>query len=269
MPFESGERVLIVDSKSRRYLVVLQAGSQFHFHRGIVNHDDVIGREDGLTLTTSENEKVFVLRPGYADFVLKMPRGAQVVYPKDVAMIVMYGDIFPGASVIEAGVGSGALSIGLLRAIGERGRLVTYELRDDFARNATSNIEAFLGKARNFELRSGSIYEDLGEGEPGETFDRMVLDVPEPWKALPNARRSLRSGGGFISYLPTIIQSHQLVEAMRATGDFPSVKTFETLVRNWHIEGTSVRPDHRMVAHTGFITVGRWVPAGHDQVRTK
>ena len=262
MPFEPGDRVFIVDSKSRNYLVVLQAGAQFHFHRGILQHDDIIGREDGLRLTTTENEQVSVLRPSYADFVLKMPRGAQVIYPKDVAMMIMYGDVFPGAHVIEAGAGSGALSIGLLRAIGERGRLVTYELREDFAGNAVNNIEAFYGKAENFELRLGSIYEPLDAqgADESEVFDKMVLDVPEPWRALANARVVLRPGGGLISYVPTIIQSHQLVEAMRAEGGWRSIKTFETLVRTWNLEGQSVRPDHRMVAHTGFITVGRWVP---------
>jgi tRNA (adenine57-N1/adenine58-N1)-methyltransferase len=262
MPFEPGDRVLIVDSKSRNYLVVLQSGGQFHFHRGIVHHDDIIGEQDGLRLKTSENELVSVLKPSYSDFVLKMPRGAQVIYPKDVAMMIMYGDVFPGAHVIEAGAGSGALSIGLLRAIGENGRLVTYELREDFAANARNNIEAFYGKAENFDLRLGSIYEPLETeaGQTRETFDKMVLDVPEPWRALANANASLRAGGGLISYVPTIIQSHRLVEEMRSEGGWRSIKTFETLVRTWNLEGQSVRPDHRMVAHTGFITVGRYVP---------
>lgn len=251
--FEAGERVLILDSKRKRYLITLQAGGTFHFHRGSVPHDLVIGEEEGCTLRSTTGEPVIALRPTLSEFVLKMPRGAQVVYPKDLGTILILGDIFPGATVVEAGAGSGALTIALLRAIGKEGRLITFEVREDFAAKARENVEAFLGKTESLEIRMGSIYDGINESE----VDRVILDLPEPWRAAAPAGEALRPGGIFLSYLPTVLQVHELVESLRKDPLWQDVSTSETLLRPWHIEGRSVRPEHRMVAHTGFITTAR------------
>jgi len=256
MRFEPGDRVLLIDSKDRRYLVTLRQGGSFHFHRGIVEHDQVIGAEDGLVVRTAGGEQVVALRPTYEDFVLKMPRGAQVVYPKDAATILIYGDIYPGASVLEAGVGSGALSIALLRAVGPEGRVTSYEIREDFADQALENIQSFMGKPENFEICRASVYDPFDEKGP---FDRVVLDLAEPWRAIPQVLEVLRPGGIFVSYLPTVLQIHQLVEELKATDAFRQIVTVECLNRTWHVEDRSVRPDHRMVGHTGFITRARLV----------
>jgi tRNA (adenine57-N1/adenine58-N1)-methyltransferase len=202
---------------------------------------------------TTSGAAVIALRPTFAEFVLKMKRGAQVVYPKDLAMIVLHGDIHPGARVLEAGAGSGALTLALLRAVGPEGRVVTYELREDFAALARANVEAFLGKAENLEIKIGSVYEPVEESD----IDRIVLDVPEPWRVLEGAGRTLRPGGIFVAYLPTVLQVHSLVEALHEDSSWTLVSSFEALVRPWHVEGRSVRPEHRMVAHTGFITTAR------------
>lgn len=251
--FEPGERVLLLDDRGRRYLITLQQGQSYHFHRGIVAHDDLIGQDEGITVRTTSGAAVIALRPTFAEFVLKMKRGAQVVYPKDLAMIVLHGDIYPGASVLEAGAGSGALTMALLRAVGPEGRVVTYELREDFATMARANVEAFLGKAENLQIKMGSVYEPIEE----TGIDRIVLDVPEPWHVLAGAGQALRPGGIFVAYLPTILQVASLVEALQADPSWTLVSSFETLVRPWHVEGRSVRPEHRMVAHTGFLTTAR------------
>lgn len=253
MIFEPGDKALLIDGKGRRYLITLQSQGSFHFHRGIVAHDDIIGRPDGIHVMSTGNESVAVLRPTYADFVLKMPRGAQVVYPKDAATVIVEGDIYPGASVIEAGIGSGALTMALLRAIGPTGRLVAYEMREDFIETALSNIVAYHGKADNLQVNQGSIYEPI----PERGFDRVVLDLPEPWRALPQARESLRSGGILVCYLPTVLQVHKLTEVLKEDPAWVAVLTTETLVRRWHVETMSMRPEHRMVGHTGFLTSAR------------
>ncbi|TMK50141.1 MAG: tRNA (adenine-N1)-methyltransferase [Actinobacteria bacterium] len=255
--FEPGERVLLLDDRGRRYLITLQQGQSYHFHRGIVAHDLLIGQPEGVTVRTTSGAAVIALRPTFAEFVLKMKRGAQVVYPKDLAMILLHGDVYPGANVLEAGAGSGALTMALLRAVGPEGRVVTYELREDFAALARSNVEAFLGKAENLEIKIGSVYEPVEE----TGIDRIVLDVPEPWRVLEGAARALRPGGIFVAYLPTVLQIHSLVEALHEDPSWTLVSSFETLVRPWHVEGRSVRPEHRMVAHTGFITTARRILA--------
>jgi tRNA (adenine57-N1/adenine58-N1)-methyltransferase catalytic subunit len=252
-PFEAGERALLMDKRGRRYLITLRAGDQFHFHHGYVQHDALIGSHEGVRVYASTGTPLIAFRPSLAEFVLKMPRGAQVIYPKDIALILVYADIYPGATVLEAGTGSGALTLGLSRAVGEHGRVISYEMREDFAERARANIESFLGKVPDhIELRSG----DVLDPEPEDAFDRIVLDLPEPWHAMPMARRRLRAGGIFCSYVPTVLQVQQTAEALRSEG-FTDVETFEALVRHWHVEGKSVRPDHRMVAHTGFITTAR------------
>ena len=253
--FEAGERALFIDRRGRRYLVTLRVGIQFHTHDGFVEHDTVIGATEGSRVFSSTGVPFVVVRPSLTDFILKMPRGAQVIYPKDIAAIVMSADVFPGATVLEAGTGSGALTLGLLRAVGEAGRVITYEARQDFAERARANIESFLGKIPDaLEMRHG----DVTEAIITDPIDRVVLDLPEPWRVIPVAITALRPGGVFCSYVPTVPQISHTSEALRAAG-FIDVTTTETLVRPWHVEGQSVRPDHRMVAHTGFITTARYL----------
>lgn len=255
VPFEPGERALFLDARGRRYLIALRAGAQFHTHRGYVEHDAVIGAPEGTTVRSSNGGSFIAVRPSLTDFVLKMPRGAQVIYPKDIATIVVGADVFPGATVVEAGTGSGALTLGLLRAVGDRGRVITYELRAEFAERARANVEAFLGKVPDtLDMRNG----DVTDGVPDRDVDRIVLDMPEPWRVIPAAIEALRPGGIFCSYVPTVPQVAQTCEVLDRAG-FIDVVTSETLVRTWHVEGQSVRPDHRMVAHTGFITVARFL----------
>lgn len=254
--FEAGERALLLDRRGRRYLVTLRAGGQFHTHNGYVEHDDIIGNPEGVRAKASSGSPFIAVRPSLTDFVLKMPRGAQVVYPKDIGAILIAADVFPGATVLEAGTGSGALTIGLLRAVGHEGRVITYEARDDFAARARSNIETFLGKISDgLDTRQG----DVADADPGCMVDRIVLDLPEPWRVVPVALRAMRLGGIFCSYVPSIVQVSQLTECLRGTNAFIEIATSETLVRTWHVEGAAVRPDHRMVAHTGFITTARFV----------
>jgi tRNA (adenine57-N1/adenine58-N1)-methyltransferase catalytic subunit len=254
--FQAGERALLIDRRGRRYLVTLGPGRQFHFHLGAVGHDDIIGVPEGSTVTATGGASLTAVRPTLADYVLKMRRGAQVVYPKDLGLILVYADIFPGASVLEAGTGSGALTLALARAVGDSGRVISYEARPDHFEQAVANIEAWYeglgGKPENVELRQG----DLFEGVPERGLDRMVLDLAEPWLAVGTATDSLAPGGILCCFLPTVPQVSHTVEAMRA-GGFGLVTTLEGLVRTWNVEAQSVRPDHRMVAHTGFLIVSR------------
>jgi len=193
---------------------------------------------------------------------LKMPRGAQVLYPKDLALIPMWADIYPGARVFEAGTGSGALTMALLRAVGPRGLVVTYEAREDFARTARLNIERYMGAVPNLVALRNNAYEGIQLLEDGVPFDRVVLDLPEPWQVVPHAARVLRSGGIYLSFVPTVPQVQQTVVALQHAAVFAMVETFETLLRTWSVQGRSVRPDHRMVAHSGFLTVARKVESG-------
>jgi tRNA (adenine57-N1/adenine58-N1)-methyltransferase len=252
----AGERALLIDARDRRYLVTLASGKQFHSHLGALDHDAIIGGPEGRTLTTTGGSRLLVFRPTLADFVLKMQRSAQVVYPKDIGLILVYADIFPGAMVVEAGTGSGSLSLALARAVGESGRVISYEVREDHYRRALENVEqwyeGFGGKPENVDLRAGDVF----EGIPERDVDRIVLDLPEPWRAVGTVTDSLTPGGILCSYLPTVPQVMATVEAMRA-GGFSLLSTFEGLVRTWNVEDRSVRPDHRMVAHTGFIVTGR------------
>lgn len=253
MIFEPGDKALLTDRRARRYMLTLKEGAAFHFHKGIVQHDAIIGLPDGSRVTSTGSEVLTVFRPTYADYVLKMPRGAQVIYPKDVAIMLMQADIYPEARVLEAGIGSGATTLALLRAIGPNGRVIAYEQREDFATRALTNIEEYQGAAANLEIRMASIYEPI---EPTEV-DRVVLDLPEPWRALNQVEGALRSGGILASFLPTILQVHRLSEELEVRPRWTSTWTQETLTRTWHIDGQSVRPDHRMVAHTGFLTFAR------------
>ncbi len=253
-PFTAGERILLVDTKGRRYLLPLVAGAAFHTHAGIVAHDDLIGAVDGSTVAGSTGRRFLAVRPTLADVVLKMPRGAQVIYPKDLGAIIMAADIGPGMRVLEAGVGSGALSMAMLRAGAD---VVGYERRADFAAGAMANVTGFLGPDIAYRVDERDIYDGIDAGGAGVVgFDRIVLDLPEPWRVLPHAPGALVPGGILLSYLPTINQVAELRGALER-GPFGMAETLEVLRRTWHIEERSVRPDHRMVGHTGFLTTAR------------
>jgi tRNA (adenine57-N1/adenine58-N1)-methyltransferase len=240
---------MLIDQKDRRYLITLRPGSSFHTHAGIVQHDEIIGLEEGNSVDGSTGRPFLVLRPMLSDVVLKMPRGAQVIYPKDLGAILMAADIGPGMKVLEAGIGSGALSMTILRA----GALITgYEIREDFAQRAKENVTAMLGDDVPYDIH----IRDVTQGIDGTDFDRIVLDMPEPWAVVEHAEKALRPGGIFLAYLPTINQTQQLRQTLDRHA-FGLAETVEILRRTWHIDGRSVRPDHRMVAHTGFLTSAR------------
>lgn len=249
--FAAGERVLLLDRKKRRYLVALTPGGEFHSHAGVLPHDELIGRPEGSIVRSSRGGTYTVFRPTLSDFVIEMPRGAQVIYPKDLGPMLMLADIFPGARVLESGVGSGALSMTLLRA----GAIVNgYEIRDDFANRAQRNVVDFLGDeaASRYTVELRDCYEGIDLAD----IDRVVLDLPEPWQVVPHAAKALAPGGILVAYTPSIVQAAQLREALNQHG-FEMAGTVEVLNRTWHIDGAAVRPDHRMVAHTGFLTHAR------------
>ena len=256
-----GERVLLLDIKRRRYLVVLTEGGEFHSHAGYVSHRDIVGRAEGAVVRSTKGAEYTVLRPTLEDFVVEMPRGAQVIYPKDLAPICMLADIAPGQRVFESGVGSGALSMTMLRWGAE---IVGYELREDFANRARANVRSFLGEAAlaayRVELRDS--YEGIDDGP----FDRVVLDLPEPWQVVPHAEKVLHAGGILVAYTPSIMQAARAREALK--GRWIDARTIEVLHRGWHIDGHAIRPDHRMVAHTGFLTVARYLGAPDNGSRS-
>ena len=260
---QNGERIHLVDHKGRQYALTLKAGDRFQHSGETITHDDLIGKADGSLVTLSHGKRMVALLPTLGEYVLKMPRGAQVIYPKDLAMITIWADIYPGARVFEAGTGSGALTMTLLRAVGERGEVISYEAREDFARTAMKNIERYMGPVPNLTVCRQDVYEGINTGkDETDLFDRIVLDLPEPWRVVPHAVKALRSGGVYLSYVPTVPQAQQTVEALERAAVFGLIETFETLLRPWNIEGRSVRPAHRMVAHSGFITVARKVEPG-------
>ncbi|MGH9223409.1 MAG: tRNA (adenine-N1)-methyltransferase [Acidimicrobiales bacterium] len=247
--FRPGEQALIVDSKNRRYLVMLAEGGEFHTHAGVTPHSTILGQGEGVTVRSNTGARYLVMRPTLSDFVLSMPRGAQVVYPKDLGQLLIMADVFPGAGVLEAGVGSGALSLALLRA----GAVVTgYELRADFAKVAQTNVARFLGPDQPYTVHARDVYEGIDEPD----LDRVVLDLPEPWRVVKHAEAVLHPGGILVAYLPTIGQVAELHGVLEQSA-FGLATTVEVLVRSWHVKGLSVRPDHRMVAHTGFLTSAR------------
>ncbi|MEM7092905.1 MAG: tRNA (adenine-N1)-methyltransferase [Actinomycetota bacterium] len=252
-PLQAGELIMLVDRKKRRYLTTLADGGEFHSHAGALAHDTVIGEEEGQEFRSSKGAAYLVVRPTLSDFVLKMKRGAQVIYPKDLGPILLQADIFPGARVFESGLGSGALSMTLLRA---GAQITGYELRDDFAEQAQANVAEFLGSdvLDRYDVHVRSSYEALDHGD----FDRMVLDLPEPWYVVPHAAQSLAIGGLILAYTPSIIQATNFKAALNEHG-FAMAETIEVLHRGWHVEPAqqAVRPDHRMVAHTGFLTTAR------------
>ena len=259
--FQAGERIHLIDKKERHYALTLKSGDVFQHSGDRISHNEIIGKPDGTTVQFSSSKVMVAIHPTLAEYSLKMPRGAQVIYPKDLAIIPTWADIYPGARVFEAGVGSGALTMALLRAVGDRGCVVSYEVREDFAAIAAKNIERFMGKVSNHFLHIRDAYEgiDVGEGTAEWLYDRVVLDIPEPWQMVPHAARALRLGGIYLSYVPTVPQVMQTVQALEESKVFTLVQNFETLLRTWNVKGRSVRPDHRMVAHSGFITVARKV----------
>jgi tRNA (adenine57-N1/adenine58-N1)-methyltransferase len=256
--FQPGDRVQLTDPKGRMHTVVLEPGKAFHTHRGALNHDDLIGLPEGSVVTSSGNTAYLALRPLLSDYVLSMPRGAQVIYPKDAAQIVAMGDIFPGAKVLEAGAGSGALTCSLLRAVGVGGEVHSYELRPDFAAVAQRNVEAFFaGPHPAWRLTVGDVAE-CAEGE----FDRIILDMLTPWEVLDMVERALVPGGVLVGYVATTPQLSELVEALRERGGFTEPRAWESLVRDWHADGLAVRPDHRMIGHTAFLVSTRRLAPG-------
>ena len=251
-PFAPGDLVLLVDAKRRRHLTTLEPGGEFHSHSGVLRHDDLLGQEEGVTVRTTLGARFVALRPTLSEYVLEMPRGAQVIYPKDLGPILMLADVAPGTRVLESGVGSGALTMTLLRAVGPTGHVAGYELRDDFAARARRNVERFLGAdvPLTLEVRDG--YDGIDE----EHLDRVILDLPEPWRVVKHAATALRPGGILVAYLPTIGQVARLREEL-AESAFGMAESLEVMHRGWHVDGQSVRPNHRMVAHTGFLTHAR------------
>ncbi|MCU1601627.1 MAG: tRNA (adenine-N1)-methyltransferase [Frankiales bacterium] len=257
-----GDQVQLTDPKGRMHTITLVAGKQFHTHKGILEHDSLIGGPDGVTVAIGATTYL-ALRPLLPDYVLSMPRGAQVVYPKDSANIVGMADVFPGAHVVEAGVGSGALSMSLLRAIGPTGRLSSYERRADFAEIARANAERFFGGPQdNWSITLGSLQDELVDTDSVNQADRVVLDMLAPWECLDAVSKALRPGGVLCCYVATTTQLSQTVEAMRSSGSFTEPQSWETMARGWHVEGLAVRPQHRMVGHTGFLCTTRRLADG-------
>lgn len=252
-PLRDGETVVFIDRKEREYLRRLAAGKEIKIRDGKIAADEIIGRDEGTLVRSSLSDTFLVFRPTLAQLIPNLPRQAQVIYPKDIGSILVWADIQPGLTVVESGVGAGALTVALLRALGPSGRLISYELRDDFARMAKENVARYYGAAENWALKLGDVAEALDEAD----VDRVILDLPEPWQVTEKSWAALRPGGILLSYLPTVLQVKTLVDSIRAHGGFAAVETFETLFRYWHIKEMSMRPQHRMVAHTGFITVAR------------
>jgi tRNA (adenine57-N1/adenine58-N1)-methyltransferase len=255
----AGDRVQLTDQKGKIYSITITPGKEWHTHKGWIVHDDLIGLPEGSVVSTSAGLKFTAFIPLLTDYVLSMPRGATIVYPKDAALIVGFADIFPGARVLEAGVGSGALTLSLLRAVGPRGSVHSVERREEFAANATANIENyFAGRPENWSLAIGSVQEQEFEQE----FDRVILDMLAPWECVEMAAKVLRPGGVFMAYVATTTQLSATAEALKDDGHFTEPESFESMVRGWHHEGLAVRPQQRMIGHTGFLIFARRMAPG-------
>lgn len=269
-PLRAGEWVRLVDGKGRRHNICLEAGKQFHTNRGGIEHDDLIGRDEGFTITSTSGGEYLVFRPLLNEFVVSMPRGAAVVYPKDAAQIVAMADIFPGARVVEAGVGSGALTCSLLRAVGPTGRVSSFERREEFAAVARKNVTQFFsGDHPAWSLTVGDLVEALPGVEAPGSVDRVVLDMLAPWECVDAVADVLVPGGVVLAYVATTTQLGRTVETLRAHGEFTEPQPWETLVREWHVEGLAVRPSHKMNGHTGFLVTARRMAPGNPAPRKK
>lgn len=261
-----GSLVILIDRKGRQYLIRLDSANVFHSHKGTLPHTNIIGVREGTRVATSEGMEFLVISPTYEEYALKMPRKATIIYPKDIGHIIVYGDIFPGATVLEAGVGSGALTLMLLRAVGPHGKVISYEIREEAAETAWKNIHNFVPDITDqWSLTIGDITTQPLE----QIVDRIILDLPEPWEVIPTALDALVDGGIFLAYVPTTLQVQQVVEALQKTDVFGMISTFEVMHRNWDVSPNSVRPNHRMVAHTGFITTARKLQPGAEFPRTR
>lgn len=261
--FQAGDRVQLTGPKGRLNTLTLVSGGRFGSHKGDLLHDDIIGKPQGSVIANQSGIEYLALKPLLTDYVLSMPRGAAIVYPKDAAQIVVEGDIFPGAVVIEAGVGSGALSSYLLRAIGSDGRLVSFEKREEFAQIAQGNVANLLGvKPENWVVVLGELQQKLPDALPAASVDRAVLDMLAPWDCVDAVAQALKPGGLVIVYVATVTQLSRTMEAIRDHGGFTDPSAWESMVRSWHIEGLAVRPDHRMIAHTGFLMSARRLAPG-------
>ena len=257
--FVAGDRVQLTDQKGKIYSITITPGKEWHTHKGWIVHDDLIGLPEGSVVSTSAGLKFTAFIPLLTDYVLSMPRGATIVYPKDAALIVGFADIFPGARVLEAGVGSGALTLSLLRAVGPSGSVHSVERRDEFAANATTNIENYFGgRPANWSLAIGSVQEQEFDHE----FDRVILDMLAPWECVEMAAKVLRPGGVFMAYVATTTQLSATAEALKDDGHFTEPESFESMVRGWHHEGLAVRPQQRMIGHTGFLIFSRRMAPG-------
>lgn len=251
--FREGDHVLLIDRRERRYLIQLDPSRRFESHTGSFPHDDLIGRADGSWATTGSGHHLLAVKPTMADFVREMPRIATVVYPKDLGAILVYGDIFPGAKVLEAGSGSGGLTIALARAVGEGGEVVSYDVREDMIDRARANVDAMIPGNRNVTFKLGDVYTGFEE----DNLDRILLDLSEPWQVVPHASERLVAGGIMVCFLPTVLQVHELAQVLRRQETFSQIETLEIMMRPWSVGGRSVRPSHRMIGHTGFITTAR------------
>ncbi len=257
--FQYGDRVQLTDAKGKLYSITLTAGAEWHTHKGMLKHDQLVGIPEGSIVVTNGELKFQAFRPLLADYVLSMPRGATIIYPKDAAMILGVADIKPGVRVLEAGVGSGALSISILRAIGENGFLHSVEIRDDFAKISEKNVSSYFGeKPANWKLSVGALQEQQLENN----YDRIVLDMLAPWECMDVASNALVPGGVFMSYVATTTQLSRIAEAIKESGNFTEPESSETIVRGWHHEGLAVRPQHRMIGHTGFLVFARRMAPG-------
>ena len=254
-PFQEGEDILLISPKGEEHLITLARGKAFGTHKGNVPHDDILGKEDGSRVWTAMGSEYRVFRPTYMQFIMNQKRHAQIIYPKDTGTILMWADIFPGATVVEAGIGWGALTIKLLEAVGPAGKVVSYEIREDFAESGARTVQRYLGECGNHEVKVRDIYQGIDE----QSVDRIVLDLPEPWNAVDHLKEALAPGGIALSYLPSTIQVKQLCDRIAETGGFSEPETFEVILRPWHVKGNSVRPVQWMFSHSAFLVVARTI----------